>query len=297
MKNNEDKIKLVLLVGDGHSGSTLLDLIMDSHSKILGVGEISHYKRMRDYDVNCACGKIIRDCNFWNKAVIGVDWNSLPLIGRNIKDFIFNPLNFVYFDDENDKKELNDKKYIKETEKLYRNALRVSGKEIVFDSSKSPDRAELLIQGDLFDVVLLHLVRDGRGVVYSHIKLGRKPLSYMKQWAVVNLRTKIVKIRNKDIKNIFILYEDFVKNPVGVTSYILEQIGLEFESNMLNFNSYEHHQVGGNARLKNKKDTSEIKFDIKWKKQMALRYKIIFDLLFGWLNVFYKIKPKKYEKN
>ena len=172
-------------------------------------------------------------------------------------------------------------------------------REIVFDKrERFFDRvAKLLIQGDLFDVVLLHLVRDGRGVVYSHIKLGRKPLSYMKQWAVVNLRTKIVKIRNKDIKNIFILYEDFVKNPVGVTSYILEQIGLEFESNMLNFNSYEHHQVGGNARLKNKKDTSEIKFDIKWKKQMALRYKIIFDLLFGWLNVFYKIKPKKYEKN
>jgi hypothetical protein len=284
MKNNDEKkIKLVLLVGEGHSGSTLLDLIMNSHSKIFGVGEISHYTRMKKSD------------SFWRKVVKGVNYKYLPLMGRKKIDFIFNKNNFVYFDN-NKHNILNVHKYIKETEKLYRNSLLISGKKIIFDSSKSFERFEIFANSNKFDIVLLHLVRDGRGVTYSNIKLGRSPFKYMKKWFITNIKIEIIKKRNKKNKNIFILYEDFVNNPEKIIKFILKEIGLYFESDMMSFKDKERHQVGGNYNLRFKSKGNSIKLDDKWREEMNFFNKFIFNILFGWLNLFYKLKSKKYDK-
>jgi len=39
----KEKTKLVLLIGSGRSGSTLIDLIVNMHPKVLGLGEISNW--------------------------------------------------------------------------------------------------------------------------------------------------------------------------------------------------------------------------------------------------------------
>ena len=118
----------------------------------------------------------------------------------------------------------------------------------------------------------------------------------MKKWFFVNLKIEIMKSRNKDIKNIFILYEDFVKNPKNVLKYVLKEIGLKFDINMLNFGNKKHHQPGGNFKLRIQTNNSEIKLDEKWKRQMNLKNKVVFNFLFGWLNLFYKLKLKKYDR-
>jgi len=291
----KEKIKLILVVGVGHSGSTILDLIMNAHSQIFGVGEISHYKRMRDHNALCGCGKIMKECFFWNNIVKDVNWNFLPLIGRSFLNMIFFSENYVYIEDGVYKK-LDIEKYIDEFEKIYENILKVSGKKIIFDSSKDPDRVELLIKSGKFDIVLLHLVRNGKGTVYSHIKLGRKPLEYMKEWFLLNLKTEVVGLRNKKIKKIFFLYEDFAVGSEKIIKFILEQVDLNFEPEMLkNFRSKEHHEVGGNYKVKFEWSSQEIYLDEKWKKEMSWKDKSVFNLLFGWLNFFYKIKSKNYE--
>lgn len=76
------KIPVVMVVGQGHSGSTLLDLIMDTHSQVVGVGELSHYSKHLNSGVLCSCGKQIKDCKFWQKVFENVDASALPLIYR-----------------------------------------------------------------------------------------------------------------------------------------------------------------------------------------------------------------------
>ena len=84
------KIPVILLVGEGHSGSTLLDLIMDSHSQIVGVGELSHYSKHFNFGELCSCGKQIKDCEFWQKVFSDIDASKLPLIYRKKLGFLYN---------------------------------------------------------------------------------------------------------------------------------------------------------------------------------------------------------------
>jgi hypothetical protein len=291
-KDNK-KIPVIMLVGEGHSGSTLLDLVMDSHSQILGVGEISHYSRSLNHKGLCSCKKELSRCDFWNKVFKGIDYKYLHLFFRNKKDFILNRKEFYYYSNGN--KKLDTKKYLEETGKLYKNALEVSGKKIIFDSSKITDRVELIAQSDIFDVLIVHLVRDGRGVAYSNVKLGRNAIFFMKKWMMVNLKTELVKFRNKNICHCFILYEDFVENPQTIIKHILQKIDLDFELNMLNFRSGDHHQIGGNFNLRILKKNQDIILDQSWKDGLTVMDKIIFSILFSWMNIFYKLKRKEYD--
>ena len=53
---------------------------------------------------------------------------------------------------------------------LYEAIVEVTGKAAVADSSKKPNRAFALAQSERLELKVLHLVRDGRGVVWSQLK-------------------------------------------------------------------------------------------------------------------------------
>jgi len=288
--NNENKIPVLMVVGAGHSGSTLLDLIFDSHSQIVGVGELAQYQRLKKEDWLCGCGKKLKECEFWQKVFHDVDDNKLRRFCQKTIDF-FLKRNYFYADGQG---KFNINNYIELTEKVYRNILANSGKKIVFDSSKNPVRAEILLGSSKLNIILLHLVRDGRGVAYSHIKRGKPWFYFMKRWAMNNIMVEMVKLRNRKAKSIFIYYDDFAKEPEKVIKYVLRELGLSFEPAMLNFREKVHHLSAGNYPLMFLKKDNEIKPDREWEKKLPLKDKVLFNLLFGWLNIFYKIKPKKY---
>ena len=60
--------------------------------------------------------------------------------------------------------------YAEMTAALYRSISDVSGKTVILDSSKKPLRTYALLATGTVDVRVLHLVRDGRGVVWSRLK-------------------------------------------------------------------------------------------------------------------------------
>lgn len=281
------RIPVVLLVGAGHSGSTLMDLMFSCHSSILGVGEISYYSRLIKFQSPCACGKPLKECKFWSSVFKGVDIRSLPLIHRYKKDFFLDRDNYYYANNNS----LGSKKYIKETYKAYRRALDLSGKKVIFDSSKSPDRANLLIKSGCFDVTIIHLVRNGKGVIYSNKKKGRSFFTMMEHWLIQNVKSEFVKLRNKNGANITVLYSDFVDNPETIFKIILKKVGLNFEAGMLLFQSKESHQIGGNGPVK-LSSSSKIKKDLSWKNGLAPWEKMTFNFLLGWLNIFYKLRSK-----
>ncbi len=66
------KNTIIYIAGLGHSGSTILDLILGCHSDIVGLGEIMPFIRRKDRtpDLNstCSCGKKGYDCYFWSEV-------------------------------------------------------------------------------------------------------------------------------------------------------------------------------------------------------------------------------------
>ena len=80
---------IIYILGTGYCGTTVLGLSLGSHSKIVDMGEISHFL----YIINssnidqffdktiCNCGKNMRECDYWS--------NFYPILLENIdKSFI-----------------------------------------------------------------------------------------------------------------------------------------------------------------------------------------------------------------
>ncbi len=85
-------IKVLYITSLSHSGSTLLDLLLNGHSRIFSVGEIKqlptkwkNLKRnlsLRAMPFKCSCGQDLRDCDFWKT----VNTQSELLIGKSLSE-------------------------------------------------------------------------------------------------------------------------------------------------------------------------------------------------------------------
>jgi hypothetical protein len=83
----------IYIVGRGHSGSTLLELLLGGHHDLVSVGELQKLslqiaRRDKPYPGLCSCGRRPYDCDRW-RAVIdavrrdhGVDLVSEPFAFR-----------------------------------------------------------------------------------------------------------------------------------------------------------------------------------------------------------------------
>ena len=101
MKN---PIEILYILSLGHSGSTLTELILGSHSDIESGGEID---RLDDYISNrvpkqgekervCTCKKNIKDCSHWKAILSKTDLNKYNLGAdiRSKEQDIFEQSNF-----------------------------------------------------------------------------------------------------------------------------------------------------------------------------------------------------------
>lgn len=60
--------KYVYITSCGHSGSTLLDLLLGAHSKSFSIGEIKQWERYIKNDLNCCCNEKVVQCSFWQEV-------------------------------------------------------------------------------------------------------------------------------------------------------------------------------------------------------------------------------------
>lgn len=78
-----EKPRLLFIIGEGHSGSTILDTILSSHSQIFGVGEVYALARTVKTGELCCCGEPVESCEFWSKIRFDEKWREkLGLIPR-----------------------------------------------------------------------------------------------------------------------------------------------------------------------------------------------------------------------
>src|SRR5690606_1125882 len=59
---------ILYIAGAGHSGSSLLDVILNNHPKIVGTGELHRLSLNPDTRV-CSCGEVIKDCPVWSRRI------------------------------------------------------------------------------------------------------------------------------------------------------------------------------------------------------------------------------------
>ena len=190
--------EVLLIIGYGHSGTTILDMVLGSAEGSFSCGELTYITRNQFFDEYCSCGSVIRECSFWSVVFekwVGNDRTSTSTLtststGRSAqrssqnsaqaqppmtleeyrllrdqfegnKAFLRTVFRYLFRDDAY-------RRYVLATERLYDLIAEESGASVIVDSSKSASRAFLL--ASFCRVRVVHAIRNFRGVLNSERK-------------------------------------------------------------------------------------------------------------------------------
>lgn len=263
-------MKVIYIMGAGHSGSTLLDIVLSNHRNVVGVGELYKLHRSgwhRDDNRRCSCGKSIHDCAFWrsiHEKLSAVEDghvdNYLNLQRKYERNFTaWLRLTFPH---PRVMSGLSD--YGRRTAELLEAIKEASGKSVIVDSSKIPRRAYALLQNPSVDLRVIHLVRDGRACIWSQMKPrakdveGGSPRDFepvpairtTRNWISTNLQAEAVRAKMSSENFVRVRYEDFVRFSDDTLADIGRITGLDLEDVAADLRYSRPmsagHSVGGN---------------------------------------------------
>ncbi|MDN5869962.1 MAG: sulfotransferase [Nitrococcus sp.] len=278
---------MVYILGYGRSGSTLLERLIGAYPDVFSCGELAVLPQVIDSSIAyCACGMLPKECLFWREVIS--DWQS------HVQDFsrteyitlqlryerlgiLLNPLQSFSI------KSKACARYAEYTRTLLEAIANKSGASVLVDSSKHPARAFALQQIPGMEVVVVHLVRDVRGVVYS---LGtaykksppdgverdikkRNILRSVCAWAITNYFCERVRAR-ADRSSMLVRYEDYVTNPDVMLPKIIEFVEIS-NMNPIAFGdkpTKPSHQIAGNrSRMRS---VNQIAIDETWRTNLSV---------------------------
>ncbi len=234
------KRKLIYILGTGRCGSTAFEIVLGNHPAIRAMGEFYGvaFPRWRPGSV-CSCGEPYDRCPFWSEVlarygtVVDFDrqaagqarFEAYPSLARTVLHRLFRTAAF--------------REHTRGMAELVRMVSGIAGTEFVSESSKNAVRGYLysFARSADFDVYYIHLVRDGRGYMYSKTtlpdELGSEtrrlvvsPWEITARWVVPNLLANLLCSR-PGARYVRVRYEDFVSRPVEVLRRIGEYLELD----------------------------------------------------------------------
>lgn len=304
-------VDCVYICSAAHSGSTLLDLLLGSHSKATSLGQVVQLPKNLALNAPCACGAAVRSCDFWQRIVralgdqIGADLMANPyalnlgyhrstvsvdkshqtaayLVRRRLAlALAFLQLRFGLnfprpfagpFDQSMDNLLL-----------LYDLVRQIVGTDMVVDSSKSYLVAAALYRKRPDKVRVILLRRDGRGVMYSQIKRQRSRKRGLNSW--MKYYTRAIPLLETVVSPehlLYVKYEDLATQPEEELRRICHFIDLDYQAAMLDYTGSVHHNANGNdVRFST---TSTIRLDTLWEEELSVEDQLFFERSAGTLN-------------
>jgi len=255
-------MRVIYIASAAHSGSTILDMMLNAHPKIISVGEVlklNNVKYWKSGDVKvtrCSCGASgLLQCAFWSRVNAWIK----ETYGKSLAD--------LNVDDYRRRDVANEPNTL-----LFRAISEVSGKKFIVDSSKSPHRLDYLLRREELNVYPVHLVRRPEGQIASVVdRFGI--LQSIFRYEVVNAQTRQ---RLKSVPHGFVRYEDLVLEPKRTLQELLEPLGLEFDPIQLTWAEQPKHSFAGNhARWQTK---SELVLDENWKHRLSPSQRLLIDV-------------------
>ncbi len=330
--HTETPVRVLEITGLGRSGSTILDIVLGNHPDIESVGEVGNLalngwisrESLRGIDPKkravpiCTCGKRLdvlyvetpeEACPFWSS--VRREWvgrtgpdsiESYPTLRGNFERtrpavLVQQFLRLLY---ERRRRSESFRSYAGLTRSFFESIRAVSGKPIIVDCSKISVRAFALGMIPGIDLYVVHLVRDGRGVITSHRKSfekdlqagimwdhkGRPMWKTVIRWTVQNLASEWVCMQLGPKRTMRLRYEDFVADPKSA----LERIGSLIELDLREVADAASsgkpmqagHNIGGNRTKKSGIITLRPD-DEEWKRALSPTQKRLSWLLMGWL--------------
>jgi hypothetical protein len=241
-------MKVLLITGAGHSGSTLLQRVLASDERVCAVGE---FRRLWSWGVRrnqpCGCGAAFHDCAFWQdvgREAFG-GWEAVDAAAeRDAQERLLQakyvPLLRAGRVPGTRRADLA--RFNESRRRLFEAIVQVSGAEVVVDTSKSGPYTALVARVPGLDVHAVHLLRDSRAFAYSYVRRrsrkGWKPIpgstGFRGRFHIANMTARWL-IRQGGVELAWsgsrratrVRYEDFARDPEAVRQRVLRAAGLE----------------------------------------------------------------------
>ena len=295
-----DKIKVIYILGEGRSGSTLIERILGQHSDIFAAGELKHiWERSFKENQLCSCGVAFNECDVWKKIIENFKIKNTDANKQiNAQEQISRLRHFFTLKNLQEKDKYKENPYLVDIidtyYELYSAILKTTGQKYVLDASKHPIFAFVLSMHPNIDLTVLHLVRDVRGVAYSWRKKKIRPEITTHQelmprytvvrtaisWNVVNYIGNYVKQRADTYS--LLHYENIILNPKIEVSKIFKLLNLKDETDRIFINENtvslkQNHTVAGNP-MRFKTGEITLSLDEEWKEKMSKKDTLLTNL-------------------
>lgn len=265
------QLTVIYITSQGHSGSTLLTLLLGGHPDIFAIGEVNafseerriarfkkyqkkmalipHDKR-REYESHleksCMCGaEAIKVCPVWSR------------VDRYLRE---------HFDlslDQLDVNNADNDVFRRHNLALFQAAAAVANVNFVIDATKEMSRMKRLQCLDELDVRPIHLRRSAHGYVYSGVKRNLPWWKYVRSYVIREIERTLFLSRQD---HFFVQYESLATQTQTIIADIMKWLELPFHSNQLKWSGSKQHLIAGNHMRFN--SAAIIRIDEKWRKAL-----------------------------
>ena len=266
------------IMGRGHSGSTILDILLGSSARVESVGELISGLSRSEREV-CSCGAPMPACPFWREVrrraeAEGVDWDEACRASGAQR----RAANLLWHAWRTPRNDPDAGRLARITGVLERAITATAGKPHLLDSSKTPARALFLLR-HLPEARVIHLVRDPRSVMQSYLWrlepgnagfrfAGRErawgrvlPLVLASGiWTVGNLMCELIGQRHPD-RVVRVRYEDLRARPAAVLAEIGRAFALDVDDVVARLEHGEAFAVGHNIGGNRIRTEGAVRFD------------------------------------
>lgn len=297
---HKKKRRLIYMMAPSYSGSTLLTSLLSTHRAITTIGELKATSMGDIEQYLCSCGQPLLECQFWrtvkeamdrcgNKFVLShfgthfITDNRLcnRLLRSGVRGKLFEAARSIALGIVPSWRRILQE--ILNTNRTLIDILCDLHEGYVFlDDSKDAVRLRYLLSGGYWDIRVINLVRDGRGVTNSymgHYKVSMEEA--VKEW--LHTCREIAHMESRLGKNqcLRVNYEELCCNPQTVLTKIYNFIGVEQSVCSANYHASDYHILGNAMRLTS---TSTIRLDEKWRTKLSAVDLEIFESRAGRIN-------------
>lgn len=283
-----EKLRVVYVAGSGHTGSTLLAMLLNAHPQIVSVGETSIKPKIRrrgdGATQKCSCGALIVECAFWQEVFrrvndAGVDFSAhtwtndyrlaQPVLHRILsRDSGYKPIRLlqhwsadylpVY------------RRHVHKTDRVnvefIRAVLQTAKADVFVDTSKHVLRLCRLIAQPQLDVNVITLVRDVRGYAASAKRRGLSIMDAAETWRKDQEVIADV-TRHLDPDHKFLLrYEDLCLAPEKLLGQLYRFCRVDDIDPVTSLLSEDHHVIGNSMRFQG---NIRPRLDETWRSRLA----------------------------
>ena len=255
--NQSTKVRVLYITSRGHSGSTLLSLLVSGHSQVVSAGELKMLSNPDPQRRLCSCHRQVpSECPFWGA------------VEQRVKDRVGCSLDQLLLMDGGD-----DDLFLRHNEALFLSIAEESGSALIVDSSKSLPRLSRLLtveaQGADFVLHPVHLHRGPFGTANSARKRGEA----LRQ-AVYNYTRLFFLTRERlhGVRALRVYYERLAVAPRAEMARVMGWLNLPLEEGQFQWRDGVRRDIHGNDMRFGSSD--QIRLDQSWRQQLTWSQKL-----------------------